>query len=508
MDVPGAIERLQRFLYSKQDPETGNWEFRSREGGLKRDRLQVGGETALVTLGLLQSGEPAQGPGVARAISYLRSLQPVGTYAVSVRAHVWASLPPEYLPLLELDASWLVEAAKKHELGLFDYESVRSDYVDNSVTHYGILGLWEASRRGFKVPDRFWRVWLEHFLSQQRDDGSWVYQRRGGVAIGGEGSGNIFDSPGTGAQTVTGLMTLLVAQQELYRDRTSPEPTITQAISRAMGWLDRHFDVEAGGGGYNHYYLYGVERVAQATGVRVLNGLDWYAAGARQIVKGSKVDGWTEHDSIRAAFALMFLSQGRHPVWVSKIRLAEARWNNHPNDLYFGSLHLSRLRELRHDWQVVGIDEPVEKWLTAPVAFVSSDQGLALTWEQEETIRRYINRGGLLVTSADHGSEAFNRSVREMAKRLYPRYTFGRLRKGHPLLRVWYPIEPGEARGVATLSNGARDLIVMVGGDFGYRLQSERDLGRAVSGRLLANLFAYVTDRGVVEGRVVDRAGG
>ena len=75
--------------------------------------LQVGGETALVTLALLISGESAQNPKIARALRFLRKIEMKGTYAVAIRAHVWAHLPPEYLPLLNTDASWLTQFCRE-----------------------------------------------------------------------------------------------------------------------------------------------------------------------------------------------------------------------------------------------------------------------------------------------------------------------------------------------------------------------------------------------------------
>ncbi len=503
-EVGRAIDKIKKYLYEKQDPQSGNWEFRSRPGGLKRDRVQVGGETALVTLALMLSGESAQNPNIARAIKYLQDLEMGGTYAVSMRAHVWAQLPPQYLQFLEKDAQWLLEAASRHQLGLFDYQPVPSSYIDNSVTQYGILGLWEGSKRGISVPRRYWERWLDHFLKAQLPDGSWVYGASAAESIGGEGSGNIFDAPGTGAMTTTGLTTLLVAQEELYADRKAPEPKITAAIQKGMDWLDKNFDLDAGGGGYNHYYLYGVERVALASGVRYLKGMDWYKVGAEQIIReADKLQG-SRQDYLKTSFALMFMARGRYPVWISKLEIPEIAWNNHPNDLHFVSLYLSDQREGEVNWQVVNInDASPDEWLMAPALYLASNDAVSLTAPQKRVIKQYIDKGGLLVTCADNDSAAFNNSIRQLVAELYPQYPVKRVEEKNRLLHSWQKLPNGDQMPIYTVSNGARELVIMPGFDWGYQVQSERHANQSNAWKFATNLFAYATDKGVLNNRLV-----
>jgi len=504
-DIERAIGRIKSLLYEKQDSLTGGWEFRSLSGGIQRDIVQVGGETALVTLSLLISGESAQDPKLIPALRYLRKTELAGTYAVSMRAHVWSRLPAEYMPWLEMDASWLLDAATRDANNLFGYQAARkSSFIDNSVVQYGILGLWEASKRGLKTPRRYWERWAEYFLRTQRPDGSWSASDNTDKGVGGAGSGNIFDAQGIGTMTTAGLTTLLVAQQELFRNRKSPEPKITAAIQKAMDWLDRHFDIESGDSGYNHYYLYGIEQVALASGVRYLNGLDWYRTGADQIIHDTRLlKGIQEYDPLKLGFAMMFLSRGRFPVWINKLRIPGKTWNNHPNDLHFLNLYLSDQREDELNWQTVGIDEvdPVE-WIHSPVTYLASDEAIEFTRRQRNHIKRYLDMGGLLVTSSDNNSSAFSGSIRLLAAQLYPEYEMKPMKDDHLLFHAWHHLSTGDDLPVSSLSNGARELIIMGDFDWGYALQSEKVSGKDRFRKFAANLFAYATDRGVLNNRL------
>ncbi len=505
-DVLHHIEELKSLLFDRQDRYTGNWEFRSRPGGIRRDIIQAGGETALATQALLVSGESSQNPRLVQSLKYLQELDIIGTYAMSMRAHVWAQLPNEYKPLLERDASWLLNAAINDPHGLFDYQAARtSAFIDNSVVQYGVLGLWEASKRGLKIPRRHWEQWAEYFLRTQQPNGSWVATAAANKAIGGAGSGNIFDTQGIGAMTTAGLTTLLIAQQELFRDREYPEPKITSAIQKGMDWLDRHFDIESGRSGYNHYYLYGVEQVALASGVRYLNGLDWYQAGADQIIHDKRLrQGVEEYDSLKLSFALMFLSRGQFPVWINKLQVPGIAWNNHPNDLHFLSLYLSRQREEELNWQTIGINEAdPSQWLVSPVTYLASDAAVTLTPKQEAAIKQYLQMGGLLVTSPDRNSRDFSKSIRALAEKLYPDYEMRPLEEDHPLFGTWHILEKNERLPVYGVSNGVRELILLIDSDWGYTLQADSASRRDIALKLAANLFSYASGKGVLNNRLV-----
>ena len=85
---------------------------------------------------LLLAGETPQNPPLARAIDFLAKAEMNGTYATAVRAHVWALLPSEFLPLLRRDAKWLLEAHDGRSR--FRYYPKPTSF-DHSATQYALL---------------------------------------------------------------------------------------------------------------------------------------------------------------------------------------------------------------------------------------------------------------------------------------------------------------------------------------------------------------------------------
>ncbi len=493
--VGDTIDRMKEYLFYKQDPQTGSWEFRSRSGGLASDALQIGGETALVTLALLISGESAQNPKIARAVKFLREVKMKGLYAVAIRAHVWAHLPPDYIPLLEMDASWLINAANRHKLGLFDYQPIPSDRVDHSSTQYGMLGLWEASKRGLRIPNKYWERWVLHFINAQRDDGGWTYSSNP-------------DGITTGSMTAAGLTALYVGQQQLYRDRKTPDQRVTQAITKGLAWLDQRFEGHnnPNANEWTYYYLYGIERVALSSGISYLNGKDWYQTGASHIVQKVQEDdsGGIDDEFVSTAFALMFLSRGRVPVWVNKLQIPGQHWNNYPSDLYSLTHYLSNQIEKEVNWQVISVDLPAEDWLIAPVAYLASHQALVFTEKQKAAVKKYIDLGGLIVANADGGSVQFSDSVRKLAAELYPQYEVKEIPKDHAVFDCWRHVgDANESKRLWGLSNGARLLIILTQSDWSDVFQSDKEPGHGPVWDLATNVFAYATNRGALNNRLV-----
>src|SRR5262245_25325442 len=87
--VDDSIARAVKFLLDNQNAD-GSWGDSSNTVDIRV------GETALVALALLNCGESHQSPQLTKTIKYLRNTKPVGlyaTYAVSLRACVWATVP-------------------------------------------------------------------------------------------------------------------------------------------------------------------------------------------------------------------------------------------------------------------------------------------------------------------------------------------------------------------------------------------------------------------------------
>lgn len=488
--VDQAIQRMKRYFYATQDPRSGGWPQLVYDNG-----PQHGGETALATLAMLMAGESPQDPRLARAIDYLKNAQLTGTYAVALRAHVWAQLSDDYHALLENDAKWLLAAADAQSR--FRYGAEREGHANHSTTHYGILGLWESAKRGVAVPANFWDQAQRSFLEERNRDGGWGYEDA---------------TPSYGSMTAAGLTALLIAQQQLYHDRVKPQPQIARAIDEGLRWLDTRFDgnLNPGSAGWSYYYLYAVERVALASGVRFLNKQDWFAAGAQFILNeqvaddGSAKAGSIGGDPIDTAFALLFLARGRVPIWATKLALTGQASNNRPNDLNALTNYLSDLHEAEVNWQTLSIDAPPEQWLATPLVYLASDEALELTGAQKQAIKRYLDLGGTLLANPDDGSEKFSRSIRALAQELYPQGSMRKIPPEHPLFSVLHHV-PNAAGQLSGLSNGTRELILLAERDWGFAWQAEQPAGNSLAWKVAANLWGLISDRGLLPNRLVER---
>ena len=477
-EVSKAIERMQAYLLSQQDPLTGGWEDNYANHSRHR-----GGETALVTFALLRSGLSAQEPELQKAIKYLNSVTMNGTYAVSLRAHCWAALSNDYRGLLTSDARWLASAQVQ---GLFDYGPRTGPQYDHSVTQYGLLGLWEAAKRRGPQSRGVWLHASKHFINLQNPDGGWGYK-------GGGGSSR--------SMTAAGLTALLIAQEILYLDRNKPEPNLSTAVERATNWLDK----EARENGFNRatremYYLVSLERATLASGIKSLGGRDWFKEAGEAVIRDEGGAGVIGGSYVDTAFALIFLSKGRTPVWINKLRIPGGVWNNRPNDLNMMTRELSDLVEQDLNWQVVDIGSDPVGWLNAPVAYLASDEPIEISKAAEESLRIYLSLGGVLVAAPEVSSQAFEQSLRDLAAKLYPGLSFERAGEDHALMRLVYPVDLPEERRPWVLSNGVRDLIILAPSDWGMALQSGRNATHTGAKKIMANLHALVTGRGQSEG--------
>ena len=170
---------------------------------------------------------------------------------------------------------------------------------DHSNTQFALLGIWAAGRHGFD-PDEPLESINDHFRSTQLDDGRWGYRP-------GMGGGN--------AMTCAGLLALAIsaarpslAEHQTARARgaaLSQDPAFVKALV-AVSDDARHSDHQS-----DIYYLWSLERVCVALGLRTLEEFDWYGHGARILLDRQANDGGWRHDRWgrlpNTCLALLFL---------------------------------------------------------------------------------------------------------------------------------------------------------------------------------------------------------
>lgn len=225
------------------------------------------------------------------------------------------------------------------------------------------------------------------------------------------------------------------------------------------------------------------------------------------------------------SFALMFLSRGQSPVAFNKLRLDDARWDNRPRDVANLAAWLTRQTERELAWQIVDLDEAPERWLDAPMLYLASDEALPFIRDLDvdarrfvrearqfiaqraageipmdapppqrpdvpelNRLKRYLDRGGMLLACAEGSGKAFARSVETAGSLMYPQYDWEALPDDHPAFNLYEEVTGRRPR-LKRLSNGVRDLIILAStGDLPRTFQSG-DAKRITYVHTVANLY-------------------
>ncbi len=433
--VRRAIERGVDYLKSTQ-LEGGGWGEHPGEPG---------GATSLCLLALLNSGVPVSDPTVQRGLAYLRQpgLDPQRTYSVSLMLMVLAMAEPERdRPLIQRCATWLQDAQtiQGRQAGAWSYSGRSEGSGDSSNAQFALLALYEAEQLGIAVRGDVWTLARDYWRSLQNDDGSWGYRQR--------------EPDPSGSMTCAGLSSTIIANGRL----NPPEASIVNGkvqccgpvsvepyLDKGLQWLGDRFSVDrnpSGGASTYYYYMYGMERVGRLSGQRFIGRRDWYREGADALVRrqdklnGSWV-GLTFSTHVETSFALLFLSKGRRPVVLSRVKHGEGQdWNRHRA----GMPHLVRRVEqswkMTLTWQTIDLAaSTTEDLLMSPVLLLSGSEALQLTAEQKQQLRDYVNQGGFLFCEGLVGcgcdGQAFDASLKALLAELFPDSPLRRLPPDH-----------------------------------------------------------------------------
>ncbi len=461
-----------------------------------------GAATVMGALAMLAAGaDPESDPALRRALEWLRKNDQENTYFRAVRANVWeyalrrSPEDAQFRAALQRDADWLVNALQDKEG--WRYLKTSSDW-DNSVTQYGVLGIWAACRAGIEPPEGFWLRMSRHFRQCQNSDGGWGYQQGGSSAN----------------MATAGLATLFLVF-DMHHGRTSYSASngnpfasgeaaeCLTAISRGMAWLDNN-----GGDKNDGYYLYGIERTGVASGRKVIGGHDWFRDGMLSILQHQQADGSIPlngygNTRINTAFASLFMVYGGAPVAFNKLQYGDNQdWNLNPRDVANVTRHLWGAYENPLNWFSVAIDAPAEDF-EAPVLFISGAAAPAFTDEQVGKLRAYVERGGLILAEPSDGSEAFRVAMESLVGKLFPPEQFSAhglraLDPEHPIYTV-IP-HPWTARpALRAASDGSRVFFVLSDGNMSRDWQMNHT--HEESFQLAMNLLFYTTDQGALHPR-------
>ena len=349
--ITRSVDRGVEFLM-KQQRADGSW---APTKELLEHRL---GQTALATLACLKGGLTIRDPGILKAFAWMRTQKLGKTYDVGILLMALHALyssmddrtaaevdqygrrkikDPCATAMSKADRAWMqkcVDFLLEHQEG--GHWRYPENGQDISNTQYALLGLWAASRCGFKIPSAAWRASLDYLLRSQETSGrsiklrvnevrgqyvtTWTEKARArGFRYIPKAAAVAGLKPVTGSMTTAGMAGVAICQDELWASRKfTPEmrQRSRRAIRDALAWMQDNFDVARNPGepegAWHYYYLYGMERAGILARACYMGRHDWYKEGADYLIAHQRSDGsWLREGDlfIDTAFAVLFLKR-------------------------------------------------------------------------------------------------------------------------------------------------------------------------------------------------------
>jgi len=465
--VNDAIKDGVLYLEKIQNPN-GGWPESPHDAG--------GGQSALCTLALLNSGRTTADKSVKNALAYLERLDsPDRIYSVSLMLMAFAQADPKkYALKINSLARWIeakqVNRRDKYKGG-WRYTSP-DEQPDNSSTQFAILALHDAERAGVKIPDQTWQLAYNYWTQpgMQRSDGGFGYTHESGS---------------TGSMTCAGIASILMCRDRLNLGDAAVIDGRVQCcgnqaankdpVEDGLRWLGNHFSVtrNPNDASWTLYYLYALERVGRMSGQRLIGTHDWYREGSEYLLTRQdtvflnwKGVGIGESEAlVGTSLALLFLAKGRRPIVIAKVQhevpaagQTVLDWDHHRRAVQNLTMRVERQWQRELSWQTIkflplrrdalGRPLPNEKPVTAeelaesPVLFLSGSKGLKFDAEQRTVLKQYIESGGFIFAEACSGNgcdgAAFDRDFRLLMREMFPDSQLRRLPPDHA---VWYAQE-------------------------------------------------------------------
>ena len=507
--IDDALHRAKTFLYSKQ--KKGNWESHATaptDADVKKSPTginagQWGEQTALATYALLAIGESPQDDKLIPTVKFLQTSNLPGVYAFGAKMQIYPYLPstPEVRKLAQHDLEKLLSAqiGDGPGKGLYDYllDTTGSTRVDHSASMYGLLGVWAAQQTGAEVSMDYWRKVEEAWIRDQDASGAWAPGRRPSAR-----------NPLNAAMTAAGLTALYITQDQLHADNgVLCKGNITDPhIESGLTWLSQNFDkvLSDKQQRYAPYStLFDVERVGMTSGLKYFGSVNWYNVGADYLVKNQDAIGSWGKDIPNACFAILFLSHGRAPVVFNKLQYnlsggGEGDWNQRPRDAANLVHFVGQETERDLNWQIVNLSAPLQELHDAPILYLSGNQALNFTPDEQSRLKQFCEEGGLILGNADCSSAEFAGSFRKLGATLFPDYEFRELPPDHPIYtneqyrRTQWKNPPS----ILSLSNGVRELMVLYpDSDPAKYWQLEEVTGREEFFQSADDIFLYAVDK-------------
>jgi hypothetical protein len=527
--IDQAIELGKKALLATQQPN-GSWAGYGVENGHVQYPV---GPTALATYALLESGEGAQSDRMKMALAWLATNKAVKTYELGIRCNVWvlanSQTKGKYFSCLNDDANTLVHAIADKQLpgtaktpgrtitgdGSYTYgvwgDNIPATGSDASNSQYGLLGVWAAAQGGrYEVADEYWYKVLGYWHRCQNRDGGWGYVKK---------------LPSSGTMTAAGLASTIVCYDNLSSGGFVKCNNMGEfgQIQRGLDWFDHNFEDILNGNalltnnvGEIYYFLYGVQRVALASGYRYFGTTDWFKAGAANLLDkmlpgggwpGEQVknaDGWPADwtADVNTAYALLFLVRGRQPVLFNKLEFASVGsgtdWRCRPRDMAMLTTYLGKQFCRTLNWQIINFKAPVKDWHDAPILYIVGSLEPKFTPDEIAKLRQYVLQGGTIFSCSECGdaSPKFAEGIRKVYTLLFPEYEMVEVPATHAIYseKVMNKLQ-GRPK-FFMITNGVRPLVIHTDEDLPKSWQLNRTGTASVDFQAAENLFMYLTDKG------------
>lgn len=504
--VNRAIDRGVDCLKSKQRIN-GSWD--------EHALFPPGGTTALSLLAMLSCDVPIDDDRVQKGLAYLETVHPDNTYVVALQTMVFqAADPKRYFHRIRANAHQLMQ--KRLRDGSWSYGTAERNVLgDNSNTQYAILGLQAASDAGVEVPEQFWDVSREYWERHISLGGGWGY------------------TPGTnvtGSMTVAGISSLIITNRKINQVQSGVvggKPVRCNGVKtdtmleRALTWMGRNFSVKRnpanGSPIWLYYYLYGLERAGRLSGRRFMGDHDWYREGVRYLLSNQRIDGsWSvdaggqTYDTVNTAFALLFLSKGRIPILLNKLKYGLAEdWNNAPDDANNLTIEMERLWHKRLNWQVVDVGvATLQDMLQAPVLVMNGHFPPKMGDAEKKLLRDYVDQGGILIADSNCGTLGFDKGFRDLCKELFPGpgQELRRIGPEHAVWRTLFQLDNAAANfPLYGIEVGCRTGLFYSPTDLSCRWQHASEKESKLAMQLGANIIVYATGPEDLQDKLVER---
>ncbi len=338
--------------------------------------------------------------------------------------------------------------------------------------------MWALADAGIEVPTSYWRITDRFWRSMQLPSGQWAYWVEN------------HDTNPRNTMTLAGIASLYVTNE--FLDTTVRlEPKVDRNIALGLESLNRTFRPSD-----ELYYMYGVERVGLASGLKFFNEADWYKEGALFLLHSQRGDGsWEYHGSpiVGTAYALLFLARGRNAVVFNKLQY-NGPWDARPRDNANITGWMSKKFERPINWQSVNLKVEPEQWLDAPILLITGSRDPNFTDADITKLRLFIHAGGIIFSTSDGNSPAFTEAIKRIGSQVVQdQYEWRDLPADHPIFNLWSPI-PNPPRMIG-LSNGSRELWIHSTVDMGAAWQ-RRAFSDKPAFEIPANIFFYATGKG------------